>query len=143
MNAQRIGNVEKEKMRDFAITKFATDIVGTVDTLAMALSSSSPSSPSSSSSSDTAETSTTQNIDALRTGVELTQKQLLSTLEKYGVSRFDPSGEKFDPNWHEALFEVPMEGKEPGTIVQTFKVGYKIKDRCLRAAQVGVARGAN
>ena len=140
MNAQRIGNVEKEKMRDFAITRFASDIVGTVDTLAMALSSSTP---STSDLPDTAPTNVTEHMQALRTGVELTHKQLLSTLGKYGVSQFNPEGEKFDPNWHEALFEVPIEGKDTGTIVQTFKVGYKIKDRCLRAAQVGVARAAS
>ena len=127
-------------MRDFAITRFATDIVGTVDTLAMALSSSMP---SISGSTDTAPTNAPEHTQALRTGVELTHKQLLSTLEKYGVSQFNPEGENFDPNWHEALFEVPVEGKESGTIVQTLKVGYKIKDRCLRAAQVGVARAAS
>lgn len=70
----------------------------------------------------------------------MTQRQLLQTLAKYGVTPFDPTGEPFDPNHHEALYEAPVPGKEPGSVIECSKVGYKIKDRTLRAAQVGVAR---
>jgi molecular chaperone GrpE len=76
----------------------------------------------------------------LHTGVEMTQRQLQQTLFKYHVKPFDPIGDKFDPNRHEALFQVPIPGKEPGTIVDVQKIGYTIKDRVLRAAQVGVAQ---
>lgn len=70
----------------------------------------------------------------------MTHRMLLQTLSKYGVKPFDPTGEKFDPNEHEALYQAPIPGKEPGTVIDTQKIGYKIKDRVLRAAQVGVAQ---
>ena len=74
----------------------------------------------------------------LYTGVEMTHRLLLQTLFKYSVKPFDPTGDKFDPNRHEALYQAPIPGKEPGTIIDTQKIGYTIKDRTLRAAQVGV-----
>ena len=124
-----MSNIEKEQTRDYAITRFAKDMITTVDTLQMALSSKkSPKAPS-----------TTQEEDPLRVGIELTEKQLLSTLERYGVTQFNPVGEKFDPHWHEAMFEAVVPGKEEGTVIDVLKVGYKIKDRCLRAAQVGIS----
>lgn len=64
---------------------------------------------------------------------------LLQTLAKYGVKPFDPTGDKFDPNLHEALYSVPLADKKPGEVLECQKVGYMIKDRVLRAAQVGVA----
>jgi molecular chaperone GrpE len=70
----------------------------------------------------------------------MTHRLLLQTLFKYHVKPFDPTGDKFDPNLHEALYQVPIPGKEPGTIVDCRKVGYMIKDRVLRAPQVGVAQ---
>lgn len=124
-----MSSIEKEQTRDYAITRFAKDMITTVDTLQMALSSKSSSSAPSTSSEE----------DPLRVGIELTQKQLLSTLERYGVTQFSPAGEKFDPHWHEAMFEAVVPGKEEGTVIDVLKVGYKIKDRCLRAAQVGIA----
>ncbi len=76
----------------------------------------------------------------LYTGVELTQRQLLQTLFKYHVKPFDPTGDAFDPNRHEALYQAPIPGKEAGTVIDCQKTGYTIKDRVLRAAQVGVAQ---
>lgn len=81
-----------------------------------------------------------QYLRELYTGVELTQRQLLQTLFKYHVKPFDPTGEVFDPNRHEALYQAPVPGKEPGTVIDCQKIGYTIKDRVLRAAQVGVAQ---
>lgn len=82
----------------------------------------------------------TRHLKQLHEGVSMTQRELLSTLSKYGVTSFDPTGEPFDPNFHEALYEAPIPGKEPGVVIECSKLGYKIKDRTLRAAQVGVAR---
>ncbi|KAG7452511.1 uncharacterized protein BT62DRAFT_939480 [Guyanagaster necrorhizus] len=76
----------------------------------------------------------------LYTGVELTQRQLLQTLFKYHVKPFDPTGDPFDPNRHEALYQAPIPGKVAGTVIDCQKNGYTIKDRILRAAQVGVAQ---
>jgi molecular chaperone GrpE len=77
-------------------------------------------------------------LQELHHGVEMTQRLLLQTLFKYQVKPFDPTGDKFDPNKHEALYQAPVPGKEPGTVIDCQKVGYMIKDRVLRAAQVGV-----
>ncbi|KAI0062252.1 GrpE-domain-containing protein [Artomyces pyxidatus] len=153
LNLQRNSAREKEQTRDFAITRFAGDLLETVDVLSLALksvpksalsqpsadsSSSSSSSESSPSPSDTKPASVY--LQELYTGVEMTQRQLLQTLFKYHVKPFDPTGDKFDPNRHEALYQVPVPGKEPGTVIDCQMTGFTIKDRILRAAQVGVAQ---
>lgn len=69
----------------------------------------------------------------------MTHRLLLQTLFKYNVKPFDPTGDAFDPNRHEALYQAPVPGKTPGTVIQCQKTGFTIKDRTLRAAQVGVA----
>ncbi|KAK7467149.1 GrpE, mitochondrial [Stygiomarasmius scandens] len=147
LNLQRNAAREKEQTRDFAITRFATDLLETVDVLSLALKSvpqsalSSPESSSEpSSSSPSSEKSALAYLQELHHGVEITQRQLLQTLFKYNVKPFDPTGDKFDPNRHEALYQAPIPGKEPGTVIDCQKTGYMIKDRVLRAAQVGVAQ---
>ena len=65
---------------------------------------------------------------------------LLQVFSKNKLNKIDPEGEKFDPNFHEALFEVPMEGKEPGTVAVVTKIGYKLHDRTIRPALVGVTK---
>lgn len=146
---QRNSAREKEQTKDFAISKFASDLLETVDVLAMALKSvpqsalPSPSSPlaDGSSSSSPSDTKTPEaHLSELHTGVEMTHRLLLQTLFKYGVKPFDPTGDKFDPNRHEALYQAPIPGKEPGTVMDCQKIGYMIKDRVLRAAQVGVVQ---
>ncbi|HEY4275430.1 MAG TPA: nucleotide exchange factor GrpE, partial [Rhizomicrobium sp.] len=72
--------------------------------------------------------------------VEVTERQLLSTLERYGVKQIETEGAKFDPNLHQAIAEVPGEGRAPGTIVTVVQHGYTIGDRLLRPAMVTVAR---
>ena len=74
-------------------------------------------------------------------GVELTERSLLNALEKNGVKKFDPSGEKFDPNFQQAMYEVPDPSVPPGTVVQVVQAGYTIGERVLRPALVGVAKG--
>ena len=162
MNLQRNAAREKEQTRDFAITRFASDLLETVDVLSIALksvpqsaltSSSTPAStapldaenpsppPPDTPSTDTPPVKTSEAyLQELHTGVEMTQRLLLQTLFKYHVKPFDPTGDRFDPNLHEALYQVPFPDKEPGTVIDCQKVGYKIKDRVLRAAQVGVAQ---
>ena len=73
-------------------------------------------------------------------GVEVTERQLLATLERHGVKPIDTSDGKFDPNFHQAIAEVPGEGKPPGSIVNVVQTGYVIGDRLLRPAMVTVAR---
>ncbi|HUZ67896.1 MAG TPA: nucleotide exchange factor GrpE [Beijerinckiaceae bacterium] len=74
-------------------------------------------------------------------GVELTERDFLSRLARHGVKKVEPLGQKFDPNLHEALFEIPDPGSPAGTVAQVVEAGYQIGDRVLRPAKVGVARG--
>jgi molecular chaperone GrpE len=80
-------------------------------------------------------------LKALIEGVELTERSLLNTLEKNGVKKFDPSGEKFDPNFQQAMYEVPDPSVPAGTVVQVVQAGYMIGDRVLRPALVAVSKG--
>ncbi|KAH9955773.1 GrpE nucleotide exchange factor, partial [Russula dissimulans] len=134
LNLQRNAAHEKEQTQDFAITGtcFAGDLLKTVDVLSLALKSVPPSALRS--------PEETNALDSeLHHGVEMTQRLLLQTLFKYQAKPFDPTGDKFDPNKDEALYQVPVPGKEPGTVIDCQKVGYTIKDRILCTAQVGVA----
>jgi molecular chaperone GrpE len=74
-------------------------------------------------------------------GVEVTERDFLSRLTRHGVKKLEPQGERFDPNLHEALFEVPDEDVPAGTVVQVIESGYTIGDRVLRPAKVGVSKG--
>jgi molecular chaperone GrpE len=79
-------------------------------------------------------------LDALRQGVEMTERELHKVLERHGVRRQDPTGERFDPNFHQAMFEVETEDAAPGTVVQVIQAAYTMHDRLLRPALVGVAK---
>jgi len=163
LNLQRNAAREKEQQRDFAITRFASDLLETVDVLALALKSVPPSAlqpaPPTTDSSDSQESasepppsnsevapdpspqkSALAYLIELHEGIEMTHRLLQQTLFKYHVKPFEPTGDVFDPNRHEALYQAPVPGKEPGTIIDCQKIGYTIKDRILRAAQVGVAQ---
>lgn len=159
LNLQRNAAREKEQTKDYAITRFAGDLLETVDVLSLALKSvpesalkspvpaeaPTPSSPSPSSSPEffTPSTQPTKSaqeyLKELHLGVEMTHRLLLQTLFKYNIKPFDPTGDVFDPNRHEALYQAPVPGKTPGTVIECQKSGFTIKDRTLRAAQVGVA----
>ena len=74
-------------------------------------------------------------------GVELTERELLNVLERHGVTRLDPLGARFDPNFHQAMYEVQNPDVPEGTVVDVMQAGYAIGDRCLRPALVAVAKG--
>ena len=117
--------------RTYGITGFARDVLGIADNLQRAL--------------DAVPAETRESADpmlkALIEGVELTERSLLNALEKNGVKKFDPSGEKFDPNFQQAMYEVPDASVPPGTVVQVVQAGYMIGERVLRPALVGVSKG--
>jgi molecular chaperone GrpE len=71
----------------------------------------------------------------------LTERELLKTLDKHGVKKFDPLGERFDPNRHQAMYEIPDPSVPAGTIAQVMQAGYTIGERVLRPALVAVAKG--
>ncbi|THH19305.1 hypothetical protein EW146_g1837 [Bondarzewia mesenterica] len=152
LNLQRNAAREKEQTRDFAISRFSGDLLETVDVLALALKSvpqsvltppEEGSSPSSTTTSSSSEKPPAVHLQELYTGVEITHRLLLQTLFKYHIKPFDPTGDKFDPNRHEALYQTPIPGKEPGTVIDCQKTGFTIKDRILRAAQVGVVQDSD
>jgi molecular chaperone GrpE len=77
--------------------------------------------------------------DPISKGIVLTHRELCSALERAGVEAFDPSGERFDPNIHEALQKVPVDGAEPGTVVETMQKGYRLGEQLIRPARVVVS----
>jgi molecular chaperone GrpE len=79
-------------------------------------------------------------VKALIEGVELTERELLKSLEKHGVKKFSPEGQKFDPNVHQAMFELEHPEVPPGHVAQVMQAGYMIGDRVLRPAMVGIAK---
>lgn len=80
-------------------------------------------------------------LKALSEGVEMTERAMLTALEKHGVKKLSPEGQKFDPNFHQAMFEVPNPDVPNNTVVEVVQEGFVIGDRVLRPAMVGVARG--
>ncbi len=123
--------------KDFAIQKFAKDLVDSVDNLDRALAMV-PEEKLSREEKD----EHVQDLIALYDGLKMTETILMQTLKKHGLERFDPSvtGEKFNPNEHEATFMTPMEGKENNTVFTTQQKGFKLNGRILRAAKVGVVK---
>ena len=73
-------------------------------------------------------------------GVDMTGREVASVLERHGISKINPDGEKFDYNFHQAMFEVPTNEVEPGTVVQVVQLGYLLHDRLIRPAMVGVSK---
>src|SRR5437764_8215201 len=117
--------------RAYGISGFARDILDIADNLQRALDAV-PAEP---------EASADPGLTALIDGVELAERSLLNTLEKNGVKKFDPSGEKFDPNFQQAMYEVPDPSVPSGTVVQVVQAGFMIGERVLRPALVAVSKG--
>ncbi len=82
-------------------------------------------------------------IQTIYNGVLATEKIMLGTFEKHGIQKIEPTSGKFDPNFHEVMFETDIPGKEAGEIIQLLESGYTLHDRLLRPARVGVAKGSN
>lgn len=80
-------------------------------------------------------------VKALLDGVEITERELLKVLEKNGIKKIEPMGEKFDPNFHQAMYEVPDASVPSGHVAQVVQPGYIIGERVLRPALVGVSKG--
>jgi molecular chaperone GrpE len=119
--------------KTYGITGFARDILDIADNLQRAL----DAVPAE------AKATADPGLKALMDGVELTERSLLNTLEKNGVRKFDPSGERFDPNFQQAMYEVPDPSVPAGTVVQVVQAGYMIGERILRPALVGVSKGGS
>ena len=128
-NIRRRAEKERVEASQYAVTKFARDMLGIADNFARALAACPPA----------LRAAADPQIAAVLDGVEATDRQLLATMERYGVKQIETDG-KFDPNLHQAIAEVPGGGKPPGTIVDVMQTGFMIGDRLLRPAMVTVAR---
>lgn len=130
-NLRRRTEREVADARTYAVTNFARDMLNAADNIRRALES------------VPAEAASTAEgpLKALIDGIELTERDLAKTLERHGVKLIEPQGQRFDPNRHQAMFEVPNAEVPNGTVVQVMQSGYVIGDRVLRPALVGVAKG--
>lgn len=129
-NVRRRSIKERDEASKYGMTQFAREILSVEDNLIRALGS--------------MKTDTiVQNEDVQQfvKGVEMTARELASTLAKFHVVALNPEGEKFEPEWHQAMFEVENTVHPAGTVVQVLQVGYKIHDRLLRPALVSIAKG--
>ena len=130
-NLRRRTEREVADSRVYAVTNFARDILAVADNMERAL--------------GALDAELREKADAgtkaLLDGVELTERELLKVLEKHGVKKFEPLGEKFDPNLHQAMYEVPDESVPSGMVMQVIQPGYMIGERILRPALVAVSKG--
>ena len=123
---------QAEAAEKFAIQGFCKDLLDVADNLGRAVSTVEVGE-------DADATKTAATLESLHEGVLMVEKQLASTLAKHGVEKYDPTGEPFDANDHMALFNVPLvEGAEAGTVAAVTKAGYRLHDRVIGAAEVGV-----
>lgn len=121
-NVRRRGAEDAEKARKFAVDKFAGELLAVKDSLEAALA-----------------TGDAVSLDSLKSGVDLTLKQLAGVFEKNSITEVDPLGAKFDPNVHQAIGVIDGEG-EPNTVASVLQKGYLLNDRVLRPALVMVTK---
>lgn len=131
-NLRKRAEREKAEATLYAATHFARDLLSVSDSMGKAL--------------DMMPDDARKNADEatrnLIDGIELTRRELLNSFQKHGILEVNPLDEKFDPHFHQAMFEVPGSDKPKGTVVQVVQTGFKIGERVLRPALVGVAKQA-
>jgi len=127
-NVRRRSEKEKTDATNYAVTNFARDMLAIGDNLSRAL----EGLPE--------DTELPDSLKPLIEGVTMTDRELNNIFERHGIKKIDPKGEAFNHNHHQAMFESPTDDPN-GTIIQVLQVGYKIKERLLRPAMVGVSKG--
>ena len=128
-NIRKRSEREKEQTRKFGIANFAKDLLSIADNLGRAL--------------DAAPKNEDIKDDAIKNfviGIQMTEQELQKAFDNNNIRKIDPIGEKFDYNFHQAMFEVEETDQEPGVVVQVLQPGYAIDDRILRPAMVGVSK---
>lgn len=128
-NLRRRTGRDVQDARTYAVANFARDMLSVNDNLRRAI----DAVPA-----DDAHNAT---LKSLLDGVELTERGMLTALERHGVKKLNPEGEKFDPNFHQAMFEVENPDVAANTVINVVQTGYSIGDRVLRPAMVGVSKG--
>ncbi len=129
-NLRRRTEKEVKDAKAYAVASFARDMLVVNDNLGRAI----EALPEEARETD-------DNLKALVEGVEMVEREMLNHLEKHGVKRLSPEGEKFNPHFHQAMFEVPNTEVPNNTVVQVVQAGYVIGERVLRPAMVGVSKG--
>jgi molecular chaperone GrpE len=130
-NLRRRTEREVADARAYGVTSFARDILAVADNMERALKALD----------DEIRDKAEAGVKALLDGVELTERELINVMEKHGVRKIEPQGQKFDPNLHQAMLEIPDPSVPTGTVVQIMQPGYTIGERVLRPALVGVSKG--
>jgi molecular chaperone GrpE len=130
-NLRRRTEREVADARAYGVTSFARDILAVADNMERAMKALD----------DEIRDKADAGVKALLDGLELTERELIKVMEKHGVKKLEPLGQKFDPNLHQAMFELPDPSVPAGTIVQVMQPGYTIGERVLRPALVGIAKG--
>jgi len=128
-NTRRRAAKEKEDTAKFAVSNFAKEILSVADNFRRALDA------------IPKETTGEETLKHLITGVEATERQLLSSLGKFGIKQMTPMGKPFDPHYHRVMMEIEDASQPTGTVVQILQAGYMIQDRLLREALVAVSKG--
>ena len=128
-NMRRRSEREAANVRKYGHTPFARDLVGAIDNLARIV----ESAPENLDQVD-------ETVKSLITGIQLSWTELQSIIEKHGIKRVEPLGEKFDYNLHQAMFEVPTNDQPSGMVLEVVQHGYVLHDRLLRPAMVGVSK---
>lgn len=123
-------NIRKRTSRDienahkYALERFVNELLPVIDSMELGINAS----------------QSAEDIESLREGMDLTLKKLFDCLEKFGVKAIDPTGEKFDPDWHEAVSMQELEGSDSGQVVTVMQKGYELNGRLVRPAMVVVAK---
>ncbi|ADY63307.1 MULTISPECIES: nucleotide exchange factor GrpE [Rhizobium/Agrobacterium group] len=130
-NLRRRTEREVKDAKAYSLAAFARDMLAVSDNLRRAL----EAIP------DELKTNGEAGLNGLIEGVEMTERSMLSTLERHGVKKIDAEGQKFDPNFHQAMFEIPNTAVPNNTVLQVVQAGFTIGDRVLRPAMVGVSKG--
>ena len=131
-NFRRRAEKERQDTAKFAIASFARDALPVLDNLRRGLDSVSAD-----------DRKSNPALETLAAGMELTEREMLATLERHGIEKVDPQGQPFDHNFHQAMLEIEDASVAPGTVVQVLQSGYVLNGRLLRPALVGVAKGGS
>jgi molecular chaperone GrpE len=126
-NTRRRAERDRQDTLKFSVTGFARDLLTVSDNLRRALNA-------------IPADHGNEQLNTIYEGVEATERELLRVFAKNSITKIEPLGQKFDPNLHEVIFEIPSADKEPGTVMQVVEPGYMIHERLLRPARVGVAK---
>lgn len=128
-NLQEVTKKDVQKAKDFALQKFSKDLLESVDNFGHALNAF-----------NAADAKHTNEVKELYTGVKMTRDVFEKTLKKYGIEKIEPLGQQFDPNMHEATFELDQPDKEPGSVFFVQQAGFSLNNRIIRPAKVGIVK---